>query len=48
MRNTKTRLIELNQMKAKDELDEEQMRQLAFDVENAFSEFYRSLSSGKH
>ncbi|KAI8049691.1 vacuolar protein sorting-associated [Syncephalis plumigaleata] len=43
-----TWLIELNQMKARDELDEEQMRQLAFDVENAFSEFYRSLSSGQH
>ncbi|KAI9595932.1 VPS28 protein-domain-containing protein [Syncephalis fuscata] len=41
-------LINLNQMKAKDELDEEQMRQLAFDVDNAFTEFYRSLSSGQH
>jgi ESCRT-I complex subunit VPS28 len=30
-------------MKASDELNEEQLRQLMFDVEHAYAEFFRSL-----
>ncbi|KAK7441712.1 Vacuolar protein-sorting-associated protein 28 [Stygiomarasmius scandens] len=37
-------LITLNGMKASEELGSEQTRQLTFDVENAYSEFFRSLS----
>ncbi|KAK9764425.1 Vacuolar protein-sorting-associated protein 28 [Basidiobolus ranarum] len=37
-------LITLNKMKASDEINEEQVRQLLFDLENAHSAFYRSLS----
>ncbi|KAK4049512.1 Vacuolar protein-sorting-associated protein 28 [Microbotryomycetes sp. JL201] len=40
-------LITLNQMRASEEITEEQSRQLLFDVENAYSEFFRSLSAGK-
>lgn len=40
------RLITLNAMKAADEITEEQSRQMLFDIENAYSEFFRSLSSG--
>ncbi|PVG03490.1 putative VPS28-protein [Serendipita vermifera] len=36
-------LILLNGMKAADELNEEQLRQLMFDVEHAYAEFFRSL-----
>jgi len=38
-------LITLNGMKASDELTEEQSRQLLFDVDYAYAEFFRSLSS---
>ncbi|EKM55171.1 uncharacterized protein PHACADRAFT_120259 [Phanerochaete carnosa HHB-10118-sp] len=38
-------LISLNSMKASEELTDEQIRQLSFDIENAYSEFFRSLSS---
>ena len=38
-------LIELNKMRASDELDPEQVRQLLFDLENAHASFYRSLSA---
>lgn len=38
-------LITLNGMKASEELTEEQIRQLSFDIEHAYSEFFRSLSS---
>lgn len=37
-------LIVLNKMRAADELDEEQTRQILFDLENAHNAFYRSLS----
>ncbi|CAG8575046.1 9979_t:CDS:2 [Funneliformis caledonium] len=37
-------LIMLNGMKASDELNEEQVRQLSFDLESANNAFYRSLS----
>ncbi|KAG1858739.1 hypothetical protein DFJ58DRAFT_781436 [Suillus subalutaceus] len=40
-------LITLNSMKASEEITEEQSRQLSFDVEHAYAEFFRSLSSGK-
>jgi len=40
-------LITLNQMRASEEVTEEQSRQMLFDVENAYSEFFRSLSSSK-
>ncbi|KIJ30736.1 hypothetical protein M422DRAFT_36448 [Sphaerobolus stellatus SS14] len=40
-------LIALNGMKASDEITEEQSRQLLFDVDHAYAEFFRSLSSGK-
>jgi len=40
-------LIELNSMKASDEITEEQSRQMLFDIENAYNEFFRSLSSAK-
>ncbi|TFK34025.1 vacuolar protein sorting-associated [Crucibulum laeve] len=37
-------LITLNGMKASEELTEEQSRQLLFDVDHAYAEFFRSLS----
>ncbi|CAG8450456.1 121_t:CDS:2 [Scutellospora calospora] len=37
-------LITLNSMRASDEINEEQVRQLLFDLENAHNAFYRSLS----
>lgn len=37
-------LITLNAMKAADEITEEQSRQMLFDIENAYNEFFRSLS----
>jgi len=37
-------LVILNKMKASDELDESQVRQLLFDLENAHNTFYRSLA----
>ncbi|BGP19127.1 hypothetical protein JCM10213_005632 [Rhodosporidiobolus nylandii] len=40
-------LITLNQMRASEEITEEQSRQLLFDVEHAYSEFFRSLSSSR-
>ncbi|ORY78039.1 vacuolar protein sorting-associated protein 28 [Leucosporidium creatinivorum] len=40
-------LITLNQMRASEEITEEQSRQMLFDVEHAYSEFFRSLSSSK-
>ncbi|KAJ7049152.1 vacuolar protein sorting-associated protein 28 [Mycena amicta] len=40
-------LITLNAMKASEEITEEQSRQLLFDVDNAYTEFFRSLSGGK-
>ncbi|KZV98899.1 ESCRT-1 complex, Vps28 subunit [Exidia glandulosa HHB12029] len=39
-------LITLNGMKASDEITDEQSRQLLFDVDHAYSEFFRSLESG--
>jgi ESCRT-I complex subunit VPS28 len=38
-------LITLNQMKASDEIDEAQARQMLFDVENAYSAWFRSLQN---
>ncbi|KAI3630830.1 hypothetical protein MIR68_012265 [Amoeboaphelidium protococcarum] len=38
-------LIKLNQMKAADELDEQDTRQLMFDLETAHGAFYRALSN---
>ncbi|EDR14428.1 vacuolar protein sorting-associated protein 28 [Laccaria bicolor S238N-H82] len=40
-------LITLNGMKASEEITEEQSRQLFFDVDHAYAEFFRSLSGGK-
>ncbi|BGP50770.1 Vacuolar protein-sorting-associated protein 28 [Rhodotorula kratochvilovae] len=40
-------LITLNQMRASEEITEEQSRQMLFDVEHAYSEFFRSLSSAR-
>ncbi|PPQ98020.1 hypothetical protein CVT26_003082 [Gymnopilus dilepis] len=40
-------LITLNGMKASEELTEEQSRQLIFDVEHAYAEFFRSLGGDK-
>ncbi|KAI0820260.1 vacuolar protein sorting-associated protein 28 [Trametes gibbosa] len=37
-------LITLNGMKASEELTEEQARQISFDIEHAYAEFFRSLS----
>ncbi|KAF8823829.1 hypothetical protein HHX47_DHR9000229 [Lentinula edodes] len=37
-------LITLNGMKASEEITEEQSRQLLFDVDHAYAEFFRSLS----
>eukprot|EP00160_Parvularia_atlantis_P016317 Unigene5122_Nuclearia_a/m.15720 Unigene5122_Nuclearia_a/g.15720 ORF Unigene5122_Nuclearia_a/g.15720 Unigene5122_Nuclearia_a/m.15720 type:complete len:226 (-) Unigene5122_Nuclearia_a:95-772(-) len=37
-------LVQLNQMRASDELNADQVRQLLFDLENAHNAFYRSLS----
>ncbi|BFZ63980.1 Vacuolar protein-sorting-associated protein 28 [Saitoella coloradoensis] len=37
-------LIELNKMKASDECSEEQVRQMMFDVEGGYGEFFRRLS----
>ena len=37
-------LITLNGMKASDEINEKEVRQLLFDLENANNAFYRSLS----
>ncbi|CAG8514595.1 1367_t:CDS:2 [Paraglomus brasilianum] len=37
-------LITLNSMKASDEINAEQVRQLSFDMENSYNAFYRSLS----
>jgi len=34
-------------MKASDELSEEQLRQLMFDIEHAYGEFFRSLGGGR-
>ncbi|KAH7102438.1 vacuolar protein sorting-associated protein 28 [Auriculariales sp. MPI-PUGE-AT-0066] len=39
-------LITLNGMKAADEITDDQSRQLLFDVDHAYSEFFRSLESG--
>jgi len=39
-------LITLNGMKASEEITEEQSRQLLFDVDYAYAEFFRSLSGG--
>ncbi|KAK0531771.1 Vacuolar protein-sorting-associated protein 28 [Tilletia horrida] len=36
-------LIQLNQMRASDEIDEEQARQLLFDIEGTYNEWFRSL-----
>jgi len=36
-------LIKLNSMKANQEMEEEEARQMAFDVENAYNAFYRAL-----
>jgi len=37
-------LIALNGMKASEEITDEQSRQMLFDVENAYGQFFRSLS----
>ena len=41
---TLLRLVALNKMKASEEINEEQSRQLMFDLETAHNAFYRSLS----
>ncbi|CAO1620893.1 unnamed protein product [Parajaminaea phylloscopi] len=39
-------LIQLNQLKASDEIDEDQARQMLFDVEGAYQAWFRSLQGG--
>lgn len=39
------RLKKLNKLKASDELPQDDLRQLSFDIENALSEFHRVLGS---
>eukprot|EP00485_Elphidium_margaritaceum_P023885 CAMPEP_0202712768 /NCGR_PEP_ID=MMETSP1385-20130828/45207_1 /ASSEMBLY_ACC=CAM_ASM_000861 /TAXON_ID=933848 /ORGANISM="Elphidium margaritaceum" /LENGTH=220 /DNA_ID=CAMNT_0049372899 /DNA_START=41 /DNA_END=703 /DNA_ORIENTATION=+ len=39
-------LIKLNQMKAADELKDDDIRQMTFDLENAYAEFVKFLQSG--
>jgi hypothetical protein len=39
------RLAIMNQMKASDELTDEQVRQLTFDMESAHNAFFRSLAA---
>ena len=43
--NTNFRLIKLNGMKASQELDDEEKRQLEFDLESSYSAFYAWLNS---
>jgi len=38
-------LVQLNKMKASDELSEEQIRQMLFDLESAYNAFHKSLSN---
>jgi len=38
-------LVQMNKMKASDELNEEQIRQMLFDLESAYNAFHKSLSS---
>ncbi|KAG9075432.1 Vacuolar protein-sorting-associated protein 28, partial [Ceratobasidium sp. UAMH 11750] len=40
-------LITLNAMKASDEITEDQARQLLFDIDHAYHEFFSSLGGGK-
>jgi len=40
-------LIALNKLKASDEIKEEEVRQLLFDLEAAHTEFYRGLGGGR-
>ncbi|KDN44184.1 hypothetical protein RSAG8_05657, partial [Rhizoctonia solani AG-8 WAC10335] len=40
-------LITLNAMKASDEISEDQARQLLFDIDHAYHEFFSSLGGGK-
>eukprot|EP01083_Nonionella_stella_P098476 276962_1 len=40
-------LIKLNQMKASDELSDDDIRQMTFDLENAYSEFVKFLQGGQ-
>ncbi|KAL7409444.1 vacuolar protein sorting-associated [Mrakia frigida] len=40
-------LITLNALTASDEITDEQSRQMLFDIEQAYNEFFRSLSGGK-
>lgn len=41
-------LQKLNDMRASDEIDEEEIRQLIFDLETSYSAFHKHLSSSKH
>jgi len=41
----KTWLVTLNKMKASDELNEEQIRQMLFDLESSYNAFHKSLST---
>ena len=38
-------LVQLNAMRAAQEIDEDQARQLSFDLDSAYSEFHQALSS---
>jgi len=40
-------LITLNQMKASDEITDEQSRQMLFDIDHAYQEFFSSLRTGQ-
>lgn len=39
-------LITLNQLKASDEIDQDQARQMLFDIEGAYQAWFRSLQGG--
>jgi len=45
--NVQKWLEKLNQMKASDELSEEDIRQMSFDLENSYSEFVKFLQGGQ-
>ena len=38
-------LLKLNQMKASDELDDDQIRQMTFDLDTAYADFVKWLES---
>eukprot|EP01117_Protostelium_nocturnum_P002391 TRINITY_DN1306_c0_g1_i2.p1 TRINITY_DN1306_c0_g1~~TRINITY_DN1306_c0_g1_i2.p1 ORF type:complete len:204 (-),score=38.33 TRINITY_DN1306_c0_g1_i2:261-872(-) len=41
-------IVQLNRMKASDELDAEQVRQMLFDLDSSYATFHKSLEMAKH